>query len=200
MDTHLIRVAIFDDMPVYAHGLSDVLEKNGLTVTGIRGSYHEIGSWWTADVLVVTLSIAREAMADSSLIPRSTPQLLLSDEPPGFRSVPAEEPVRGCVQRTAPATTLVDAVRAVARGGRFWTDLEDMESISLVSTERPSSLSSREHQVLELIARGFTHTQIATRLEISRHTVDTYVKRIRSKWALGNKAELTRAAMLASMS
>ena len=34
------------------------------------------------------------------------------------------------------------------------------------------------------------------RLGISAHTVDTYVKRIRSKLAVGNKAELTRAAVL----
>jgi DNA-binding CsgD family transcriptional regulator len=57
-------------------------------------------------------------------------------------------------------------------------------------------LSEREEQVLRQISRGLTHRQVAIHLGISRHTVDTYVKRIRSKLGVGNKAELTRAAML----
>jgi DNA-binding CsgD family transcriptional regulator len=64
---------------------------------------------------------------------------------------------------------------------------------------RPQSavqrLSPRENEVLRQVAAGLTHAQVATRLGISRHTVDTYVKRIRSRMDLGNKAELTRAAM-----
>jgi two-component system, NarL family, invasion response regulator UvrY len=59
---------------------------------------------------------------------------------------------------------------------------------------RPT-LSSREQQVLRLIAHGLTHDQAARRLGVSRHTVDTYVKRVRAKLRLGNKAELVRAAM-----
>jgi DNA-binding NarL/FixJ family response regulator len=199
LDSWLFRVVIFDEMPVYAHGLSHLLKKNGFAVSGIRESYHDMGSWWTADLLVVTVSIARDAMADSSLVPRSTPQLLISDEPV-VHSLPLDPHIRGCVQRGASVSTLVDAARTVARGGRFWDTPGGPEQDDVTPTERPGSLSTREHQVLELIARGFTHTQIATRLEISRHTVDTYVKRIRTKWTLGNKAELTRAAVLASMS
>jgi DNA-binding CsgD family transcriptional regulator len=57
-------------------------------------------------------------------------------------------------------------------------------------------LSPREREVLHQVARGLTHGQIASMMGISRHTVDTYVKRIRSKLDLANKAELTRAAVL----
>ena len=49
--------------------------------------------------------------------------------------------------------------------------------------------------MLRQISRGLTHGQIATRLGISPHTVDTYVKRIRAKLGVGNKAELTRVAL-----
>jgi DNA-binding CsgD family transcriptional regulator len=67
-----------------------------------------------------------------------------------------------------------------------------------VTPARPTgpSLSDREGQVLGYIARGLTHGQIATRIGISPHTVDTYVKRIRVKLGAGNKAELTRLALL----
>jgi DNA-binding CsgD family transcriptional regulator len=47
-----------------------------------------------------------------------------------------------------------------------------------------------------LISEGLTHLQVGRQLGISHHTVDTYVKRIRSKLGLGNKAELVRVALL----
>ncbi|MEU3887712.1 LuxR C-terminal-related transcriptional regulator [Streptomyces sp. NPDC029041] len=56
-------------------------------------------------------------------------------------------------------------------------------------------LSARERQVLRLIADGYTHDQTARRLGLSPHTINTYVKRAKGKLGLGNKAELTRAAL-----
>ena len=43
------------------------------------------------------------------------------------------------------------------------------------------SLSPREEEVLRYIASGCTHDQVARRIGVSRHTVDTYVKRLRIK-------------------
>jgi DNA-binding CsgD family transcriptional regulator len=57
-----------------------------------------------------------------------------------------------------------------------------------------AELSRREQQVLTFIADGLTHAQTARSLGISRHTVDTHVKRIKGKLGVGTKAELTRAA------
>ena len=57
------------------------------------------------------------------------------------------------------------------------------------------ALSPREQQTLDLIALGHTHAQVAKRMGISKATVDTYVERIRAKLRVGNKADLTRAAL-----
>jgi DNA-binding CsgD family transcriptional regulator len=58
-----------------------------------------------------------------------------------------------------------------------------------------TTLSNRERQALEYIARGFTHQQTASRMGVSKATVDTYIARIRTKLRLGNKAELALAAL-----
>ena len=50
-------------------------------------------------------------------------------------------------------------------------------------------LSAREHEVLQLITRGYTADEIATMLQISRHTALTYVRRIYSKLKVNSKAE-----------
>jgi DNA-binding CsgD family transcriptional regulator len=56
-------------------------------------------------------------------------------------------------------------------------------------------LSPREKEVLSWISGGLTHGQTATRMRITKATVDTYVERIRRKLGAGNKADLTRAAV-----
>lgn len=57
-----------------------------------------------------------------------------------------------------------------------------------------SELSPRETLVLALVGDGYTNDQIARRIGISKHTVDTYIRRVRRKLDLGNKAQLARAA------
>ncbi|MGW0118813.1 LuxR C-terminal-related transcriptional regulator [Streptomyces sp. NPDC003327] len=60
-----------------------------------------------------------------------------------------------------------------------------------------ATLSPREREVLRHLVEGCTHDQAARRIGISQHTVDTYVKRIRSKLGAHNKAQLVRAALTA---
>lgn len=51
------------------------------------------------------------------------------------------------------------------------------------------TLSAREKQVLEYIAKGFTSGEIAGLMSVSRHTVLTYVRRIYTKLEVSSKAE-----------
>jgi DNA-binding NarL/FixJ family response regulator len=196
----LIKVDIFDSTPVYTEGLVTVLTAGGLTVIATKSSATE-GLSWRADVFLIDPFVVEETglatfVADASHI---APVLLLVtgiDEDAVTRYVQAG--VRGVADRRASCETIITATRTVANGGHFWGE---------ATTDAPADhgdadgvgLSPRERQVLRQIARGLTHTQIAKRLGISRHTVDTYVKRIRSKLDLGNKAELTRAAILGSV-
>jgi DNA-binding NarL/FixJ family response regulator len=103
----------------------------------------------------------------------------------------------GFLNKRAKADDFVAAVRLVAAGGFYLSsELADMLQADLGETPPPViRLSPREEQVLHYIAAGLTHGQAATRLGIRAATVDTYVKRIRAKIGLGNKADLTRIAI-----
>jgi len=63
------------------------------------------------------------------------------------------------------------------------------------ATADAPTLAPRERETLRYIAHGYTHAQAARRMGISEATVDTYVKRVRQKFKLGNKAELTILAL-----
>lgn len=52
-----------------------------------------------------------------------------------------------------------------------------------------SVLSTRETEVLELITKGFTVDEIAKVIQVSPHTVQTYVRRIYAKLNVNSKAE-----------
>ncbi|MEV4561487.1 helix-turn-helix transcriptional regulator [Kitasatospora sp. NPDC049285] len=54
----------------------------------------------------------------------------------------------------------------------------------------PPPLSPREIEVLGHLAQGLTYSTIARRLQLSPHTVETYLRRIRAKTGSANRAQL----------
>lgn len=57
------------------------------------------------------------------------------------------------------------------------------------------TLTHRERETLRHIAAGRTYLQTARAMGVSRHTVDTYMRRIRAKLGHTSMAELTRIAI-----
>ncbi|CAG6394674.1 response regulator transcription factor [Streptomyces cocklensis] len=103
----------------------------------------------------------------------------------------------GCVSRLSEEEDLLGAVETVARGGihvdpalagHFHAELRQPRAAA------PPELARREVETLRWLAAGLTHRQIARRMELTEATVSTYVKRIRNKLGVGNKADLTRKA------
>jgi len=58
-----------------------------------------------------------------------------------------------------------------------------------------TSLSPQERQVLAHMASGLTYYAIAKRMQISRHTVDTYFRRIRAKTGARSRMQLLMYAL-----
>jgi DNA-binding NarL/FixJ family response regulator len=57
------------------------------------------------------------------------------------------------------------------------------------------TLSERELQVLELVAKGLTNEQIAKNLDISKRTVDNHISNILNKTNTDNRVALVRWAL-----
>jgi DNA-binding NarL/FixJ family response regulator len=190
----MFTVHVVHGEPVYAVGLCSALGDRGMRVTTQDGLGRELP--WHADVFVVDLQIADPASLLAVLVRavRRAPVLLVG-------AVGHDELVARCVglgvsgfvDRRAGVRSIELAISTVV-SGRFFVGRSADRQPPLVAGGT-GVLSAREYQVLQQIARGLTHSQIARRLQISQHTVDTYVKRIRGKLDVGNKAELTRAAV-----
>jgi DNA-binding CsgD family transcriptional regulator len=195
----MIRADVFALCPIYRMGLVHLLRQSGIAVLAV-GTWPEGGHPSIfADAMVVdaeTLEVGNRRFSVAAgwadtpvLVVNATPALLVD----GASAV---------VEKGVSCDRVVGAVRAVVAGAGTMHTAPDTGEAGL-PRQRTSpgdlvgrTLSARESQVLTHIAHGLTHSQIASRLRISPHTVDTYVKRIRAKLGIGNKAELTRFALL----
>ncbi|MER6441348.1 helix-turn-helix transcriptional regulator [Streptomyces sp. NPDC001185] len=72
--------------------------------------------------------------------------------------------------------------------------------MSPIAVEVLDTLSNREREVLSYLAEGYTYSSIARRLSLSPHTVDTYLRRIRGKTGINNRAHLMILALEVSKS
>jgi DNA-binding CsgD family transcriptional regulator/tetratricopeptide (TPR) repeat protein len=90
------------------------------------------------------------------------------------------------------ATPMVDEVvsRLRARGVRV-----PSRPRAVALDGRPAGLSPREHEVLKLVAAGFTNPQIASSLYISRKTAEHHVSSILVKLGVGSRTEAAAAAV-----
>lgn len=105
---------------------------------------------------------------------------------------------RGYILKDAIDTELLSAMRSVARGDGY---ISPAVSGALLSDYREQSsnpldtLSTREREVLQLIAEGKTNKEVATRLNLSVYTVDSHRGKIMEKLNLHSAGELVRFAM-----
>lgn len=104
----------------------------------------------------------------------------------------------GFLLKDATAEDLVSAVRVVAHGdsllaprvtGRLIREFARQRRNQPRPVPELASLTSRETEVLKLIAAGLSNSEIAARLVVSEHTVKTHVARIFGKLSLRDRAQ-----------
>jgi DNA-binding NarL/FixJ family response regulator len=108
---------------------------------------------------------------------------------------------RGYVTKTIEPADLADAVRRIDAGDAVFSPrlagfVLDAFAGVMPTEEDPEldQLTTREKDVLRLIARGFAYKQVARKLNISIKTVETHVSSVLRKLQLTNRHELARWA------
>ena len=113
---------------------------------------------------------------------------------------------RGYVTKTISTAELADAIRRVAAGDAVFSHrlagfvLDAFASSEGSADVKPSfdpeldQLTSREREVLRLIAQGYTYKEIARELYISVKTVESHVSSVLRKLQLSTRHQLTRWA------
>jgi DNA-binding NarL/FixJ family response regulator len=93
---------------------------------------------------------------------------------------------------------LLAALRDVHRGGSPMSSGIARKVVQCFQKPLPAGseaelhkLSTREQEVLDLLARGYLYKEISEALKLSDHTVDTYLRRIYEKLHVHSRAQAT---------
>lgn len=113
------------------------------------------------------------------------------------------------VKKDCDVGEIIDSVRETAKGNRFFCgsllEMIKKESINVDEIENielncmPVSLSDRELEIITYIAEGYTNQQIAEKLFLSAHTVNTHRKNIMAKLGINNTAGIVMYAVKANL-
>ncbi len=200
--TPSIRIVLADDHPVVRRGIRSMLEKaSDLVVVGEAGGGEEalrLVEHLAPDVLLLDmempdisgLEVARRLLADGS--PVHVLALSAHDDEQYIFGL-LDHGAAGYLTKDEAPSTIVEAVRGVARGEKGW--ISRRVANKLVRRKRmaleaaTSALSDREREVLRLMGRGYNNTRIAETLFISEGTVKNHVTHIYDKLNLRTRAE-----------
>jgi DNA-binding NarL/FixJ family response regulator len=109
----------------------------------------------------------------------------------------------GYLVKSADADDLVRAVRTIAAGDGVLAASVLDRVVRPVTARRPTGpypeLTAREHEILELVARGHSNAYIADRFVLSLKTVRNHVSTILTKIGAGSRAEAVALARNAGM-
>ena len=102
--------------------------------------------------------------------------------------------VKGIITKRCSQTEIIHAIESVAKSNRFFCNsileivMAPHEEVSTYC--EPTDLSKRELEVLELIAKGYRTVDIAEKLFVSVHTINSHRKNILKKLNLKSPAQL----------
>jgi two-component system, NarL family, response regulator len=189
----VIRVAVVDDHPVVREGLVAALERrDGIEIVASFGSAEELlAARGAYDVVLLDLELP--GMSGVDAIARIDAAVLVltayaSDEQ---LERALEGGARGYLLKGASLDDIDRAIRTASRG-ETWLDPRIASRV--VALHAAPRLTSREREVLRLVAAGQSNKEIAASLGIAERTVKFHLTSIFNKLGADNRARAVAVA------
>jgi DNA-binding NarL/FixJ family response regulator len=211
------RVLLADDHVLVAEGIQKLLEPE-FELVGIVADGRSLvtaASKLQPDIAVVDISLPLLNGLDASRhVKKANPDIkiiiLTMHSEPNFVTQAFRVGVSGYVLKQSVGSELVQAIREVLKGRTFVSPMvtqslvdQAVNPTSSTSTSESNgfaqSLSSRQREVLQLVAEGKATKEIASILNVSIKTVEFHKTRIMKELRLRTAAELTKYAISAGL-
>lgn len=204
--TEPIRVVLVDDHALFRYGLTELLERRGgMRVIGATGQPELVLPLLREqqpDLLVLDLRLAhtdglsllRTLRAEGCEVPTLICTMSAAEDD---LAAALRAGVRGYLLKDMEPDEVMESIARAARGelvvapsmalklAQMWQNGQK----GSVKRDLVDSLTERERQVLEHVARGKSNKVIAQALDISHNTVKLHVRHIMAKLDLGSRVE-----------
>jgi len=204
-----LSVVLADDHVVIRDGLRRLLEEH-FTVVGETGDGLEVADLveklrpkvLILDIMMPGMNGAEVARLVSKRCPGTAILMLSMHADESYVLDSLRNGARGYVVKSAPPEELIEGVQTVAEGRHFLSsEVADRAAVAYAQQAKelpPDSfdtLTTRERQVLQLLAEGMTYAEAGERLGVSTRTVETHRANLARKLGLSKQTDLTRYAV-----
>jgi DNA-binding NarL/FixJ family response regulator len=210
-----LRLVIADDQMITRTGLRHLLESAPhLEIVGEAANGAEaidLAAQLQPDVILMDLRMPGvNGIEATRHIHRASPHIgilvltMFEDDTSVFPAIRAG--ARGYLLKDADQTELLRAIQTVASGGVIFSAGIAQRVIQYLTAPQPpiakqafDELTQREREILELIARGHTNTEIAEQLQLSPKTVSNNISNVLLKVQVADRAKLMLLALDAGL-
>jgi len=207
MEKKKIRILLADDHNIMRRGLRLLLERQPefevvgeaadgrQAVEGVEATKPDVT---VLDIAMPNMSGVEAAQRIRALLPQAAIIILSMHSDEGYVLRALKVGARGYLLKDSAENDLIEAIKAVAEGKAFFSPeiskilvedyVRDMRKRG--AEDSYELLTSREREILQLLAEGKSNKDIATSLNLSLYTVETHRRNLQDKLNLHSVAEL----------
>lgn len=198
-----LKLLVVEDHPVYLEGLSYILKKledtlSLTTVNSTANAIQELENHADYDLVLLDLSLpdggGLSVLRYLSIKKLFIPAVILSasEESKDVHRARVAG-ASGFISKASKSEDILNAIDSILNGDHYWPEFYQPPSeTKKVSTP---SLTPRQQEVLSLVAEGLPNKRICKLLNVSEHTVKSYMKSLFSELGVHNRTECARVAL-----
>ena len=202
-----ITILLADDHETVRHGLKLLIDaQEDMTVVGEAGdgaAAVALAEAWHPDVVVLDLSMPQvNGLEGARLMKERAPSTsivaLTRHDDEAYVAELFRAGALGYVLKQSASSELLRAVRSAAAGERYLDPALEKAPVA-AGVEAPygrAPLTTRETEVLRMVAAGHSNKEVAARLKLSVKTVEVHKTNASRKIGLRGRADLIRYALL----
>lgn len=198
-----INVLIVDDHPMVLEGMRSMLAQiKFVTISGTAvNAYEAVNKIKTTSPDIVITDINMPEISGIELAVKIKTEFpavkviaMSTFKERSYISQMIQSGASGYLVKSASKEEIEEAILSVYEGKLYLSLDTNLSTEEKQDIGKVPVISSREKEVLELIADGLTNPQIAAKLFISLHTVDSHRKNLLTKFGTNNTASLIKLA------
>lgn len=202
----MIHVIIADDHDLFRFGLSELLKKHNdinvvKTVSDGKQLLEQLNDNKNIDIVLLDITMPNmdgfEVLDQINQLKSNVKPIVISMHNEGnYIAKCAQKGAYGYLIKNADEEELLLSIRSVAKGKKYFGPEISEKMVNFMSENKVSSqlLSNKENEVIQLIAKGLTTKEIATKLFVSTRTIETHRANILKKLEVKNTAALIKKA------